>query len=86
MSWVGVVLGLGFVLSFGYWCTDFLVIQRAMAAKSMTAARNTPIVAAVRANGGWLHVDGAFGMWAAVPPTRRHLVAGLVRAGHQHRL
>jgi SSS family solute:Na+ symporter len=33
------VMGLGFVLSFGYWCTDFLVVQRAMAADSMTAAR-----------------------------------------------
>jgi SSS family solute:Na+ symporter len=35
----GLVAGLGFVLSFGYWCTDFLVIQRAMAANSMSAAR-----------------------------------------------
>jgi SSS family solute:Na+ symporter len=42
-----VVFGLGFVLSFGYWCTNFLVVQRAMAAKNMTAARNTPIVAAL---------------------------------------
>jgi SSS family solute:Na+ symporter len=41
------VMGLGFVLSFGYWCTDFLVVQRAMAAKSMNAARRTPVVAAV---------------------------------------
>jgi SSS family solute:Na+ symporter len=41
------VFGLGFVLSFGYWCTNFLVVQRAMAAKNMTAARNTPIVASV---------------------------------------
>ena len=41
------VFGLGFVLSFGYWCTNFFVVQRAMAAKNMTAARNTPLVAAV---------------------------------------
>ena len=40
------VAGLGFVLSFGYWCTDFLVIQRAMAADSMSAARRTPLIAA----------------------------------------
>jgi SSS family solute:Na+ symporter len=40
------IMGLGFVLSFGYWCTDFLVIQRAMAANSMSAARRTPVVAA----------------------------------------
>jgi len=41
------VFGLGFVLSFGYWCTNFLVVQRAMAAKNMSAARRTPLVAAV---------------------------------------
>jgi len=35
------------VLSFGYWCTDFLVVQRAMAANSMSAARRTPLIAAV---------------------------------------
>src|SRR5207244_12525560 len=42
----GVAMGLGFVLSFGYWCTDFLVVQRAMAADSMNAARRTPLIAA----------------------------------------
>jgi SSS family solute:Na+ symporter len=42
----GLVAGLGFVLSFGYWCTDFLVVQRAMAADSMADARRTPIMAA----------------------------------------
>ena len=42
----GVLMGLGFVLSFGYWCTNFLVVQRAMAAKSMSDARLTPIVGA----------------------------------------
>jgi SSS family solute:Na+ symporter len=42
----GLVAGLGFVLSFGYWCTDFLVIQRAMAANSLSAARRTPLLAA----------------------------------------
>ena len=41
------VMGLGFVLSFGYWCTDFLVVQRAMAADSMLAARRTPLIAAL---------------------------------------
>jgi SSS family solute:Na+ symporter len=41
------VAGLGFVLSFGYWCTDFLIVQRAMAANSMTAARSTPLVGAI---------------------------------------
>jgi SSS family solute:Na+ symporter len=47
VEWFGLVMGLGFVLSFGYWCTDFLVIQRAMAANSMSAARRTPLIAAV---------------------------------------
>jgi SSS family solute:Na+ symporter len=42
-----IVFGLGFVLSFGYWCTNFLVVQRAMAAKDMTAARRTPLIAAI---------------------------------------
>src|SRR6202044_2224021 len=41
------VFGLGFVLSFGYWWTNFLVIQRAMAAKDMSSARRTPLIAAV---------------------------------------
>jgi SSS family solute:Na+ symporter len=47
VEWFGLAMGLGFVLSFGYWCTDFLVVQRAMAAKDMGAARRTPILAAV---------------------------------------
>ena len=42
----GMIAGLAFVLSFGYWCTDFLVVQRAMAANSMSAARRTPVIAA----------------------------------------
>ncbi len=41
------VMGLGFVLSFGYWCTDFLVVQRAMVAKDMSAAQRTPLIAAI---------------------------------------
>lgn len=46
VDWFGVVMGLGFVLSFGYWTTDFLVIQRALASKNLNAARLTPIMAA----------------------------------------
>jgi SSS family solute:Na+ symporter len=46
-DWFTMIVGLGFVLSFGYWCTDFLVVQRAMAANSMSAARRTPLIAAV---------------------------------------
>jgi SSS family solute:Na+ symporter len=47
VEWVGLVMGLGFVLSFGYWCTDFLVIQRAMAADSEVSARKVPLIAAL---------------------------------------
>lgn len=43
----GVVLGLGFVLSFGYWCTDFLLIQRALAARNMRESIQTPLIAGV---------------------------------------
>ena len=46
-SWMGIVFGLGFVLSFGYWCTNFLVVQRAMAAGSMSGARKTPLIGAL---------------------------------------
>jgi SSS family solute:Na+ symporter len=46
MDVVGVVFGLGFILSFGYWCTDFVLIQRALAAKSIRGSVNTPLVAA----------------------------------------
>ncbi len=42
----GMVAGLGFVLSFGYWCTNFLVVQRAMAARNMADARRTPLIGA----------------------------------------
>ena len=47
VEWMGIIVGLGFVLSFGYWCTNFLVVQRAMAAGSMSAARKTPLIGAI---------------------------------------
>jgi solute:Na+ symporter, SSS family len=43
-SVIGIVFGLGFVLSFGYWTTNFVEVQRAMATNSMSAARSTPII------------------------------------------
>jgi SSS family solute:Na+ symporter len=45
VNFIGIVLGLGFVLSFGYWCTDFLVVQRALAAEDEAAAERTPLIA-----------------------------------------
>ena len=47
VEWFGLTMGLGFVLSFGYWCTDFLVVQRAMAADSEVSARRVPLIAAI---------------------------------------
>lgn len=47
VEWMGMFMGLGFVLAFGYWCTNFLVVQRAMAANSMSAARRTPLIGAL---------------------------------------
>ena len=46
LSVVGIVFGLGFVLSFGYWTTNFVEVQRAMAADSISSARKTPIIGA----------------------------------------
>ncbi len=47
VEWFGIIMGLGFVLSFGYWCTNFLVVQRAMAADSVASARKTPLIGAI---------------------------------------
>jgi SSS family solute:Na+ symporter len=46
VHWYAIVLGLGLVVSFGYWCTDFLVIQRALAAEDLAASQRTPLIAA----------------------------------------
>ncbi|HVF00465.1 MAG TPA: sodium:solute symporter family protein [Rubrobacteraceae bacterium] len=45
-QWFAIVFGLGFVMSFGYWCTDFLVVQRALAAEDLAASQRTPLIAA----------------------------------------
>jgi SSS family solute:Na+ symporter len=46
VQWFYIVLGLGLVQSFGYWCTDFLVVQRALAAEDLAASQRTPLIAA----------------------------------------
>jgi SSS family solute:Na+ symporter len=46
VQWIGIVFGLGFVISFGYWTTDFLVVQRVLAADSIRSARLAPIIGA----------------------------------------
>ena len=47
VEWFGILFGLGFVLSFGYWCTNFLIVQRAFAAESKSAARKVPLIGAI---------------------------------------
>ncbi|HOW41465.1 MAG TPA: sodium:solute symporter family protein [Bacteroidales bacterium] len=47
VEWFGILFGLGFVLSFGYWCTNFLIVQRAFAAESKSAARKVPLIGAL---------------------------------------
>jgi SSS family solute:Na+ symporter len=45
-SWIGIIFGLGFVLSFGYWTTNFAEVQRALSAKNLSAAQRTPLIGA----------------------------------------
>jgi len=47
IHWTGIVFGLGFVISFGYWTTDFLVVQRVLAARDLRSAKMAPIIGAV---------------------------------------
>src|SRR5690242_1809631 len=46
VHWTGIVFGLGFVISFGYWTTDFLVVQRVLSANNLRAAKMAPIIGA----------------------------------------
>jgi SSS family solute:Na+ symporter len=46
IHWTGIVFGLGFVISFGYWTTDFLVVQRVLAAKDLRSAKMAPVIGA----------------------------------------
>jgi solute:Na+ symporter, SSS family len=47
IHWTGIVLGLGFVISFGYWTTDFLVVQRVLSAQDLRSAKMAPIIGSV---------------------------------------
>jgi SSS family solute:Na+ symporter len=47
VSWIGIVFGLGFVLAFGYWTTNFAEVQRALSAKNLSAAERTPLIGAI---------------------------------------
>ncbi len=46
-GWIGVIFGLGFVLGFGYWTTNFAEVQRALSARNLSAARRTPLIGAI---------------------------------------
>jgi SSS family solute:Na+ symporter len=47
VSWIGIVFGLGFVLAFGYWTTNFAEVQRALSAKDLSSAQRTPLIGAI---------------------------------------
>ena len=47
ISWIGIVFGLGFVLAFGYWTTNFAEVQRALSARDLEAAQRTPLIGAI---------------------------------------
>jgi SSS family solute:Na+ symporter len=47
VSWIGIVFGLGFVLAFGYWTTNFAEVQRALSARDLSAAQRTPLIGAI---------------------------------------
>src|SRR5579875_4222354 len=46
INWVGIVFGLGAIISFGYWTTDFLVVQRVLSANNLRAAKMAPVIGA----------------------------------------
>ncbi|MBV8552964.1 MAG: sodium:solute symporter family protein [Acidobacteriaceae bacterium] len=79
INWLGIVLGLGFVISFGYWTTDFLVVQRVLSAKDLRSAEMAPVIGAAFKMAVPLIVilPGLLGL--AVLP--EHLV-GEAQAGH----
>src|SRR6202051_3667179 len=56
INWVGIVFGLGAVISMGYWTTDFLVVQRVLSAKDLRSAKLAPIIGSFFKMGGPLIV------------------------------
>jgi len=69
IHWAGIVFGLGIAISMGYWTTDFLVVQRILAAKDLRSAKMAPVIGAAVQNGRAVH-RGAAGLLAlAVLPS-----------------
>ena len=73
INWVGVVFGLGAVISMGYWTTDFLVVQRVISAKDLRSAKLAPIIGAGFQDDGAVHRHPArpAGPRRAAGPSRR---------------
>ena len=68
-TWIAIVFGLGFVLSFGYWTTNFAEVQRALSAKSLSAARRTPLIGAYpeALDPGRSRSSPASSRWSTIP-------------------
>ncbi len=95
VHWTGIVFGLGFVISFGYWTTDFLVVQRVLAAHNLRAARMAPIIGFILQNGRALHRHparparpgaAAESRWQPPPACRRGCRCRLRRLLNRRRL
>ena len=69
VHWTGIVFGMGGAIACGYWTTDFLVVQRAMAAKDLRSAQMAPIIGVLFQDGGAVHRDfaGTAGPGACCP-------------------
>ena len=71
-NWIATVFGLGFVLSFGYWTTNFAEVQRALSAKNMNAAQRTPLIACLPEDLHPAHRGGPGARRARHGPRLRH--------------
>jgi SSS family solute:Na+ symporter len=86
VHWTGIVFGLGFVISFGYWTTDFLVVQRVLAANSLRSARIAPSHRLLLQDGRALHRDSArpAGAGSAAQSRRQPDASGRRRCSSAH--
>ncbi len=82
IEWFGMIFGLGFVLSFGYWCTDFLVVQRALASKDINSSRRTPLIGAFPKMLFPLFVVLPGMIAVVVLPEFKEVIPSLIKTGH----
>src|SRR3979490_494532 len=85
VHWTGIVFGLGFVISFGYWTTDFLVVQRVLSANNLRAAKMAPVIGAAfkRAVPLMRILPGLLG-WAVLPFHLTGEGAAVASGGHSY--